>query len=49
LVVHLGTDFLAVAAENRLVQRFLNPHMLSAWYFRQRKVEEGSNTVALLT
>ncbi|RKI42638.1 hypothetical protein D7V86_19010 [bacterium D16-51] len=32
-----------------LVQRFLNPHILSACYFCQRKAEEGGNAVALLT
>ncbi|RKI37197.1 hypothetical protein D7V86_15845 [bacterium D16-51] len=34
---------------NNLVQRFLNPHILSACYFCQRKAEEGGNAVALLT
>ena len=48
-VIYFARLYEAYIKKHNLVQRFLNPHILSAWYFRQRKAEEGGNAVALLT
>ncbi|RKI41957.1 hypothetical protein D7V96_08375 [bacterium D16-59] len=45
----INTHLRKTYEDDKLVQRFLNPHILSACYFCQRKAEEGGNAVALLT